>query len=172
MVDKKVIEYEDRAACRMPSVYTKVHPDAQNIETSETDYSFSVTLIDRTEMRTDDITHDINEFSTGLLCLPPPGFYFEVTAERDLYKSGYMLPNSFQVDPGQELVVPLFKFKDVPDIELPFTGISLTLRKRYDSCLNAERAVSAPQPVVQPVVQIPQHYQRTRPVPVKRNNFA
>ena len=96
----------------------------------------------RTDNRTDDIIHDINTFSTGLVITPQPGFIGLVTGSEDLQRAGYFLPSPIIINQSctSELVIPLYKFSQ-NDIELPFTIATLAIIPADDVFIQATNAV-------------------------------
>jgi len=84
-----------------------------------------VYLIGRKDSRAEDDAHEINYFTTGISMCPPADHYIEVVALPEMLKLGYMLPGPIIISPGnsQELVVPLFKFRECEDIELPIRAV-------------------------------------------------
>lgn len=112
----------------------KLNPIAElPIKDRPSDIGYDITLIARTDNRAEDNIHDVNMFSTGLMISPPPGYYIEVVAKNSLQRSGYMLATGITiVDPetaDDELIVPLYKFKESQDIDLPFRAVQIVLRK-------------------------------------------
>ena len=124
--------------------YPKYHKLSQRAvapyQERQDDIGWDVTLISRTENRVEDEVGHVNYFSTGLQLEPPKGYYFEMFARSSLHKSGYMLATGTSIiDPGYrgELLVPLFKFKDGDDLELPMRSIQLILKKKI-TCMYHE----------------------------------
>ena len=116
--------------------YFKVHKLSQRAENPyrehKNDIGWDVTLIARTDNRVEDETGHVNMFKTGLQLEPPQGFYFEMMARSSLHKAGYMLATGTSIiDPGYrgELLVPLYKFRDGDDIELPMRAVQLVVKK-------------------------------------------
>ena len=72
-------------------------------------------------------------YNTGIRVIPPPGYYTTVVPRSSIYKSGYMLANSEGIiDPlyRGDIHVPLIKVDETkPDLELPFRGFQLILKK-------------------------------------------
>ncbi len=95
-----------------------------------TNVCFEITLIGRTENRAEDIFGDVNLFTTGIQISPPEDYYIEITADKLLYRSGYMLASPIIINPGEkgELIIPLYKFKENDDIELPFVAVQLVVK--------------------------------------------
>ena len=112
----------------------KIIPDAnfpRRDEGRDSDVGMNIELIGRTKNRSDDVFGDINEFRTGLGITPPDGHYIEIHAADDLHLNGYMLASGVKIiNPGstEEVIVPLYKFKDVEDLELPFIGVKIIVK--------------------------------------------
>jgi dUTP pyrophosphatase len=72
-------------------------------------------------------------YSTGIIVIPPDGYYTEILPRSSISKTGYMLSNSVGViDPSYtgELLIALTKvIDDAPDLEIPFVRCQLILRK-------------------------------------------
>ncbi len=94
------------------------------------DVEWNITLVSRTDNRAEDETGEINYFNTGLHIKPPKGYFLELIASKALYRTGYMLTGPVIIEPDNkgELIVPLYKFRDSEDIELPFVAVSLLTR--------------------------------------------
>lgn len=106
------------------------------IKRLESDAGWELCLISKTGNRIDDETNAVNLYDTGIRCAPPPGFYLEVVATQDLYKHGYCLPSGgvqYQPEEWEEIVVPLVKMNDGPDLEVPFNGVRI-IPKRVEHC--------------------------------------
>lgn len=98
----------------------------------QSDIGWDVTLIGRVDNRVDDIVNEVNMFHTGIAIEPPQGYYFEMVARSSLHKTGYILATGMSViDPEYrgELLVPLFKYRESDDIELPIRGVQLILKE-------------------------------------------
>lgn len=110
----------------------KLHPKAEfPYKEHSTDTCFDITLVARSENRAEDDTSEVNNFSTGIALSPPQGYYLEMIAGSSLHKHGYMLATGTSIiDPGYtgELIVPLYKYKEAEDLELPFRAVQLILR--------------------------------------------
>lgn len=94
---------------------------------------YDVLLVERTDLRVEDTTNDINTYSTGIVLTPPKGYYIEVFLNQELLKQGYMMPGSVIIESGnsQELIVPLFKFKDSEDLSLPCDGVAFVIKESH-----------------------------------------
>ncbi len=119
-IDGKILVHKTHAKAEYPH------------KTRASDIGWDITLIGRVDNRAEDDISEVNMFNTGLQIAPPDGYYLEMVARSSLHKNGYTLVTGTSIiDPEYrgELIVPLFKFKDVDDLELPFTAVQLILRK-------------------------------------------
>ena len=103
------------------------------LHTSVDDIGYDVTLLNREENRAEDVYGDVNNFLTGISLPHNQLYYYEISAKQSLHRMGYMLPSGrimIKATNG-ELVIPLYKFKDVEDIELPFAAVQI-IPKAYE----------------------------------------
>lgn len=111
---------------------TKNHPEAEiPFKENEADACWDITVVGRCDSRAEDINQEVNTFMTGLVIKPPPHYHLEVLPHPSLYKAGYMLagaPLVINSDDEGELILPLYKFRDTEDLELPFRAGLLVLR--------------------------------------------
>lgn len=111
----------------------KLQPTAEDPSKEKaSDVGWTITLIGRQDNRVEDIVNEVNTFTTGLIINPPDRYHIELIADENLYKSGYMLVTGLTVlnpSSNSELIIPLFKFKEAEDIELPFRGVQIILRE-------------------------------------------
>ena len=79
------------------------------------------------------INEDIIMYDTGIVAIPPKGFYLEILPRSSISKTGWMLANSVgTIDPdyrGNLYIVLTRVVKSMPKIELPFCKCQLVLRK-------------------------------------------
>ena len=72
-------------------------------------------------------------YDTGIVAIPPTGYYLEITPRSSISKSGWMLANSIGiVDPdyrGNLYIVLTRVVPNAEEIELPFCKCQLVLRK-------------------------------------------
>jgi|GEM_PF-5334110 len=118
----------------------KVNPSAEYpTKRFEMDPAFDVTLIARKDNRSEDNTHEVNYFHTGLMIVPPHGYHVEFIADEKLHFSGYTLATGLSVHSmtNQEVMIPLIKFKEVEDIQLPFRGVKMIIRQTIFSHLSS-----------------------------------
>ena len=104
------------------------------------DVGYGVSLVQRSENRSEDTTHEVNNFRTGIVLSPPNGYYVEVIATSSLHKHGYFLATGTSViNPGNssELIVPLYKYKEVSDIELPFRAVQIIVKPAVYSYISS-----------------------------------
>jgi hypothetical protein len=115
-------------------IYVKaiqLHPQAEVPTQENGDLGWVVTLVGRTENRAEDDFGDMNGFCTGLQLCPPDGYYLEVLALPALYKHGYNLASGpIIIGPNNkdELVVPLMKFRETNDLELPIQAVQILVK--------------------------------------------
>jgi hypothetical protein len=110
----------------------KIHPTAEELtKNSPQDVAYEVTIVGRDENRIEDIQGDVNVFTTGLMISAPKNSHIEILEHPQLFKAGYSLQGGVrlynQATEG-ELLIPLYKFKDAEDLELPFRAALLVLR--------------------------------------------
>jgi len=109
----------------------KLHPQAEiPIKENLNDIGWDISLVNRTENRPEDTLNEINDFGTGLSFSPPDGYHLEIIATNSLHRHGYMLCGPIIIDNTTrgELIVPLYKFRDIDDIELPFRAVRIIVR--------------------------------------------
>ena len=79
------------------------------------------------------INEDIIMYDTGIVVIPPKGYYLEILPRSSISKTGWMLANSVgTIDPdyrGNLYIVLTRVIKSMPKIELPFCKCQLVLRK-------------------------------------------
>jgi|688.fasta_scaffold86794_3 dUTPase len=95
--------------------------------------AFNVTLIARTESRSEDNQFDVGTFHTGLSIFSlPENTYLEIIPHPALYKNGYTLVGPLVFDKSYvgEIIIPLYKFKDVDCLELPFPAVQMLVRQQ------------------------------------------
>jgi len=111
----------------------KIHPTAEELtKTNPEDFFYEVTVVGRDENRVEDVQNDVNVFTTGLVIEAPRNSHIEVLEHPQLYKAGYSLQGGVrlynQATDG-ELLIPLFKFRDAEDLELPFRAALIVVRQ-------------------------------------------
>lgn len=125
----------------------RIHPRAQenfaycsNSDNNNSSVSRHLTLIGRKDNRADDVLHDVNYFNTGLVFTLPQDTYILITANPALFSMGYMMPSPMIIDSScsDEIMVPLYKFKDGEDLELPYDAVQFTFCKHYQNYLSLE----------------------------------
>ena len=115
-------------------MFEKLSPNAEVPRKEEgNDYHIGhhLTIVERTDGREDDLFGKVNEFSIKLAFKPPPGFYYEIVSRPNLIRAGYEVAGgTIIVDPNDEdeVIVPLKKFEDRDDLQLPFVGLLLVPR--------------------------------------------
>lgn len=110
----------------------KLHPNAEDITTEgSTNPTFELSIIGRDEARVEDLYGDVNVFTTGISITTPKNFHAEIIEHPQLYKTGYSLVGAPRVvfpGDGGEILLPLYKFKEAEDLELPFRAAIVVLR--------------------------------------------
>ena len=85
------------------------------------------------------INEDIIMYDTGIVAIPPKGYYLEILPRSSISKTGWILANSVgTIDPdyrGNLYIVLTRVVKNMPNIELPFCKCQLVLRKIEKSSL-------------------------------------
>lgn len=110
------------------ATFSKTSPNAVVPDKGErvTDAAYDIEIIGRHENRAEDMFQECNVFTTGLQLKPAPGQFILITAAPSLYKTGYTLMDSPIIinssDTG-ELLVPLYKFRETDDLELPYPAL-------------------------------------------------
>lgn len=111
----------------------------------KSDAGWDLTLISRTDSRAEDNFQQVNMFDTGVCVVPPLNYHFELVARSSLHKCGYMLANGVGIiDPEYtgEIKVALYKFKECDDIELPFRGVQLILRRTNYAPMDVVKSIA------------------------------
>lgn len=112
----------------------KLVPDATfpHREHGSTDVTYDINVTGRTDNRAEDDTQEVNNFTTGLVITPPVGLYAQIIPHPDLHKHGYsLIRNPMIIQPGNtaELIIPLYKFKETEDLELPFPAVQMVVHR-------------------------------------------
>lgn len=125
-----------------PIGFIKLKPNAEApFKENFKDVGHQITVIERTDNRIEDVYADVNTFSTGLSLTAPKHYHLEIIEHPDLYKAGYMLVGGPRViNPGntEEIQLPLYKYKEVEDIELPFRAALIILRQTEYAPISTE----------------------------------
>lgn len=96
----------------------------------EDDVGYSVTLTTRVDNRDEDTAHAVNLYGTSLEITPPDKHYFRIIALPTLHKHGYTLASGeCIIGPNHtgEVIIPLYKFTQEDDFDLPFKAVQLIL---------------------------------------------
>jgi deoxyuridine 5'-triphosphate nucleotidohydrolase len=100
---------------------------------NESDIGFDLTVIKKVK----DLTENVELWDTGLVVLPPSGYYIEIVPRSSISKSGYMLANSVGIiDRGYRgtLMIALLKVShSMNSIETPWKCCQMILRKHENS---------------------------------------
>jgi len=118
-----------------PITVTKYHPDAEDIGSKENfdDPYWELPVVTRVDNRVDDVLGDVNEFGTGLALKAPKHYHLEIIEHPQLHKSGYSLVGGPRIitpaAAGDEIIIPLMKFREGDDIELPCRVAIVVMRE-------------------------------------------
>lgn len=140
-IAKKQIKYRYVAAQQLtPDGYipTKSSPDA---------VSFDVTLVARKDGRAEDVSFQLNEYVLNLSIKPPEGYYVEIHAKDLLYRQGYfILGGCVIIDRSHkgDIIIPLYKFENKPDLILPCQGLQLLVKKNVNTHIQTLSKTSQP----------------------------
>lgn len=102
---------------------------------------YNVTLIARTESRSEDNHMEVNNFHTGIAIVSlPPNTYLEFSPHPSLYKNGYTLFGPMVVDNSYkgEIIVPLYKFRDIECLDLPFPAVQFVVKSTVNVFIAAD----------------------------------
>lgn len=97
---------------------------------------YSLTIVQREDERPEDTAYRVENFMTNLAFNVPKGHYLEITATKNLHVQGYFLACSpLIVTPSDtdELVIPLHKYAETPDLELPSKVLQFVVKKDVPS---------------------------------------
>jgi len=130
---KKNISADGYAILNNTLNVVKLHPDAEEpFKENPRDVGWELTIIGREENRVEDVFTDVNVFTTGVQVTAPKNYHLEIVEHPQLFKAGYALaggPRIINPSDTSEILVPLYKFKEVEDLELPFRAAVLVLRQ-------------------------------------------
>lgn len=97
---------------------------------------YSLTLAQREDNRAEDTAYRVEKFLTNLAFKIPEGYYIEITANSFLANQGYFLAQGTVIvtpNDTDELVISLYKYAEMPDLELPSEVLQFTVCKTVDS---------------------------------------
>jgi len=108
----------------------KILPNAERPSREQGKAGWEITLVGRTDNRVEDQSGEVNNFDTGLNIKVTSGSYIEIVPHPQLIRHGYMLPGPLIIDATHSgaLVIPLYKFCEGQDLELPFKAALAFLR--------------------------------------------
>jgi hypothetical protein len=112
--------------------FSLLRPEASvPIKNNPSSVCWDLSIVARDENREEDSTNKVNVFRTGIGLVPPKGYHFEIVSKPILAEQGYMLPGTVVIDPddNDEITVPLVKFSNSEDLELPCSFLQLVLRE-------------------------------------------
>ena len=91
------------------------------------DGNSKILLLARTHVQEDEV-NKITVFETGRSLDVPASVVVQLSASSALLAHGYMLAHGVQIVSSQgPIAVPLYKFREGPDLELPYDGIQLVV---------------------------------------------
>jgi len=89
-------------------------------------YTQSLTLIKRKGVEEDEVGK-VTTFEVGLYFISPPNVLLQMVASPSLIAHGYMLSSGVMTVPNkQSFTIQLYKFREGPDLQLPYEGIYIT----------------------------------------------
>lgn len=97
---------------------------------------YGLSIVQREDERPEDTAYRTENFMTNLAFDVPEGHYLEITANKNLHIQGYLLAQgSIIVGPSDntELIIPLYKYAELPDLDLPSDVLQFTLQKTVPS---------------------------------------
>lgn len=109
---------------------------------------YNITLIARTDSRSEDNHMEVNTFHTGLSVMSiPKNSFLEVIPHPSLYKNGYMLVGPIIIDNSTkgELIIPLYKYKDVDCLDLPFPAVQLVVKSTMHVFISSDETKKQPE---------------------------
>ena len=102
---------------------------------NDTDIGYDLTILEKVKT----LTENTDLWDTGLMVVPPEGYYIEILPRSSLSKSGYMLANSVGViDPdyrGNLMIALKNTGNSTQDIQLPWRCCQMILRKYHPSVI-------------------------------------
>ena len=108
---------------------TKAYP-------SDTGYDLTITKLEKIIRYPTDPAMDVVMFDTGIAVACSEGYYTEVVPRSSLSKTGYMLANSVGIIDSSyrgSIKIVLTGDKNLRNLQLPFKGFQLIIRKRIDA---------------------------------------
>lgn len=127
-----------------PEGYMPTKPHAESA-------SYDVTLVGRKDGRAEDISFQLNEYTLGITIQPPEGCYVEIHAKDLLYRQGYFILGGCVIidkTTSGEIVVPLYKFENKPDLILPCQGLQMVVKKVIKTHIQSSGKALPPPAVV------------------------
>lgn len=114
--------------------FIKTRPDAIiPTKAYPNDTGFDLTILDKFKEINDCA---VTLFDTGIIVIPPEGFYTELVARSSIIKTGYILANGIGIlDAGYRasIKVPLMRLCERPgEIKLPNKIVQLVIRRLHE----------------------------------------
>lgn len=113
------------------------HPDSPG---------YNVTIVARKDGRAEDVSFQLNEYVLNISIQPPSGYYAEIHAKDLLYRQGYFITGGSVIIDSKtkgDIIIPLYKFENKPDLILPFQGLELIIKKIVPSFLRVDTKMAS-----------------------------
>ena len=117
----------------MEFLFKKTHNNAISPSKAHpTDSGYDLCLIEKINEN----NHNITMYETGIVVIPPEGYYFELVPRSSIIKYGYILANNIGIidsDYRGSIKVPLLRINpNAQPLTLPSRIVQLIPRKRID----------------------------------------
>lgn len=109
-------------------------------------FIYALQIIERRD-KTEDSVGRVTWFKTGLKLNIPKGHYVSIYGSDDVVDRGYSLPQPlFFMGEDVEIEIPLLKFEEQDDIELPHPAVYMMMNKGEKFFATIEGGISLPTP--------------------------
>lgn len=108
---------------------------------------YSLAIVQREDNRAEDTAYRVEKFMTNLSFNIPEDHYIEITANSLLHDQGYFLAQgTIVLGPGEndELVIPLYKYAEMADLELPSEVLQFIVKKSIPYHCSLAKGSSTP----------------------------
>lgn len=134
MDKKESVDREPKIEYKGPTLlFQTTRPNAEiPFRDSIYDVAFKMTLIEKSDKRQQDDVSESNNYETYIAAEFPVGFHAEITGTEELLSKGYMLaisPLIISSNNRSPIKIPLFKFREGEDLELPYACVAVILRQ-------------------------------------------
>jgi hypothetical protein len=118
--------------------------------------AYPLTILKREGDRSEDKVAEINIFSACCKMMPPANKYLEFVPLPSLLNHGYFMPSApLLITPGEEILIPLYKFRDGSDLKLPMVVGHVFLRDSKPFYFHQDKPVRQAQQNQQARVNVP-----------------